>query len=65
MIYASEHYATAMLEKLVHGNGRVPPNQHFIRITIPSGLTYEVLSTARLPGWDAEDCLVSKTYGAA
>src|SRR5438094_293953 len=37
VIYASEHYSTAMLEKLVHGNGQVPPNQHFILITIPNG----------------------------
>lgn len=65
MIYASEHYATAMLEKLAHGNGRVPPNQHFIQITIPSGVSYEVLSTAHLPGWDAEDCIASKAFGAA
>lgn len=63
MIYACEHYSTAMLEKLAHGNGRMPPNQHWIEITIPPGVSYEMLSTARHPGWDAEDCLVSKAYG--
>ena len=36
VIYASEHYSTAMLEKLVHGNGRMPPNQHWISLTIPA-----------------------------
>jgi RES domain-containing protein len=65
MIYAAEHYSSAMLEKLVHGNGRMPPNQHWIRITIPPGVSYEVFSTASHSGWDAEDCLVSKAYGAA
>ena len=63
MIYAAEHYSTAMLEKLVHGNGRMPPNQHWIAITIPPGVSYEVLSVAHHPGWDAEDCLVAKAYG--
>ncbi len=65
MIYTSEHYSTAMLEKLVHGNGRMPPNQHWIQITIPPGVSYEMLSTAHLVGWDAEDCLVSQAYGDA
>ena len=35
MIYASQHYSTAMLEKLVRSSGELPPNQHFIEITIP------------------------------
>ncbi|MBC7667702.1 MAG: RES domain-containing protein [Gemmatimonadaceae bacterium] len=65
MIYTSEHYSAAMLEKLVHGAGRMPPNQHWISITIPSGVSYEMFSTAHHPGWEAEDCIVSKTYGEA
>ena len=32
VIYAAEHYSTAMLEKLVHWNGILPPDQHFIAI---------------------------------
>lgn len=52
MIYASEHYSTAMLEKLAHGSGHLPPNQHFIEITLPNGLSYEVVTPARVPGWD-------------
>ena len=30
MIYCAEHYSTAMLEKLVHGSGQMPPpiNKH-------------------------------------
>ena len=62
MIYASEHYSTAMLEKLVHGSGQLPPNQHFIEITIPNGATYEMLDTAALPDWHAEAAISSKAY---
>lgn len=65
MIYTGEHYSTAMLEKLAHGNGQVPPDQHWIEITIPPGVSYEVFSTAHHVGWDAEDCLVAKAYGQA
>lgn len=65
MIYASEHYSTALLEKLVHGNGRMPPNQHWIEITIPPGIAYEVFSTAHHAGWDAEDGAVAKAHGDA
>ncbi len=63
MIYASEHYSTAMLEKLVHGSGQLPPNQHFIEITIPNGAGYEMLNTASLPDWYAEAATPSKAYG--
>jgi RES domain-containing protein len=65
MIYTSEHYSTAVLEKLVHGNGHMPPNQHWIEISIPPGVSYETFSIAHHPGWDDEDCLVSKAYGEA
>ena len=63
MIYAAEHYSTALLEKLVHGSGRLPPNQHFIRITVPSGTSSEVFSPPSLPGWDTMPATVSKRYG--
>jgi RES domain-containing protein len=64
MIYTSEHYSTAMLEKLVHGSGMLPPNQHYIEILLPPGLSYEMLKTAALPGWaDPAPSLASKTYG--
>lgn len=63
MIYASEYYSTALLEKLVRGSGRLLPNQHYIEITIPNGISYELLNSAYLPGWDAADCGASKAYG--
>ncbi len=65
MIYAAEHYSTAMLEKLAHGSGGLPPNQHFIEITLPNGLSYEVADPAHLPGWDDPSCSVSKSFGDA
>lgn len=63
MIYASEHYSTAMLEKLVHGSGCLPPNQHFVVITIPNGVSYEMFDTAKVPDWYMESAAASKGFG--
>jgi RES domain-containing protein len=63
VIYTSEHYSTAMLEKLIHGSGSLPPNQHFIEITLPSGLSYEVVEPANLPEWADPACHVPKAFG--
>ena len=63
VIYASEHYSTAMLEKLVHGGGLLPPNQHFVEITIPNGISYETVTPAHLPGWDVPSCAAAKDFG--
>jgi RES domain-containing protein len=65
ILYTSEHYSTTMLEKLVNGSGQMPPNQHFIKITIPNGVTYEALNTAHLPDWYLQNCSTSKPYGDA
>jgi RES domain-containing protein len=65
MIYASEHYSTAMLEMLVHGSGQLPPNQHFIEIIIPKGASYEMLNAAALPDWHLEGAEPSRAYGEA
>ena len=48
MIYTSAYYSTAMLEKLVRGSGRLPPNQHYIELTIPNGSSYELLNPAQV-----------------
>lgn len=63
VIYSCQDYSTAMLEKLVHGNGRLPPNQHFIEITIPPGVTYERFDEARLPHWAAKVTNETQAYG--
>lgn len=65
VLYASEHYSTAMLEKLARGSGRLSPNQHFIEITIPNGISYEILDPAFLPGWDDLSGMASRSYGEA
>lgn len=51
VIYAAEHYSTAMLEVLVNGSGVLPPNQHFVEITIDAGVGYEVFSVNHHPDW--------------
>ncbi|MBO0905745.1 RES domain-containing protein [Jiella sonneratiae] len=63
VIYTSEHYSTAMLEKLVHANQVLPPNQHYIWITIPNGTSYEVFQPESHPGWDGADEGICKAFG--
>ena len=52
-----------MLEKLVHGNGHLPPNQHYITITISTGVSYEIVTPDHLPGWDAKNQNKSRVFG--
>jgi RES domain-containing protein len=63
VIYASEHYSTAMLEKLVHWNGTLPPNQHFITVTVPKGTSYEVVTPDILPNWHRPDGEDARRFG--
>jgi RES domain-containing protein len=65
VVYASEHYSTAMLEKLVHWNGLLPPNQHFVEITIPAGLSYEVVTPDVLPDWHQPAGDAARRFGHA
>lgn len=65
VIYAAEHYSTAMLEKLTAGSGQIPPNQHYVRIAIPSGVAYEMVTRDHLPGWDALEPSVSQAFGSS
>ncbi len=63
MIYASENYSAAMLEKLVHGSGMLPPNQHFVTITLRNGVSYEVFPVHQYRGWADETPQASREYG--
>lgn len=63
MIYSSEHFSTAMLEKLVHNSGMMPPGQHFISIIIPTPTSYEVFQSAAHPGWDGAQEDICKAFG--
>lgn len=65
IIYTSEHYSTAMMEKLVHTSSILPPNQHYVRITIPNGTSYEIFQTAAYPDWDGKDEGLCKAFGQA
>jgi len=65
VIYASEHYSTAMLEKLASGNGHLPPNQHYVAITVPRGSSYEIVTKDHLPGWDTPEPSASRDFGSA
>jgi RES domain-containing protein len=49
--YCSEHYSTAMLEKLVHGSGALPPHQHYVEITIGNGTLHLVTTGLHHPVW--------------
>lgn len=64
VIYAAEHYSTAMLEKLAHLAGLMPPNQHFIAIELPKGLTFTQVSKDTLPSWADADQASSRQCGA-
>ena len=65
VIYAAEHYSTAMLEKLVHHNGQLPRGQHWIDVHIPAGTSYEVVTGDMLPRWAERDGTAARTFGAA
>ena len=64
VIYASETYAGALLEILVHANlSRAPKNHMVVRINIPDNIEVEVVSVDRLKGWEAEDAVASRAFG--
>jgi RES domain-containing protein len=67
MIYTAEHYSTALFERLVHGSGSLPPNQHWIEITLPPNLSYETFNihAANSRGWDDPVPGVSQPSGEA
>ena len=63
VIYAAEHYSTALLEKLAHWNGILPPNQHFIEVTIPAETSYEVVTADILPDWFTTSGTAARRFG--
>ena len=63
VIYASASYSTAMLETLVHWNRTLPPNQHFIEITVPKGTSYGVVTADMVPGWFHPDGEAARRFG--
>jgi RES domain-containing protein len=64
LIYASEHYATAILEKLVHaGRTALPGAHHAATIQIPDNVSIELFDPAAVPGWDAEESAAARAFG--
>ena len=63
VIYASQHYSTAMLEMLARWNAPPPRNQHFVRIEIPRGTSYEAIEPDHLPGWFRADSAAAREAG--
>jgi RES domain-containing protein len=66
VIYAAEHYATAILEKLVHaGRLELPGPHHAAAIFIPDNVRIERFDPAAHPGWERPDSAVARDYGDA
>lgn len=64
IIYAAEHYATALLEKAAQlSTVRLPRTLEFIHITIPDAIRVEEVTAEDLPGWDADDRRGSQRFG--
>ena len=64
VIYAAEHYATALLEKAAQLNSvRIPRILRYIRIDVPADVTVEQVEVDDLPGWDSSDKSTSRTFG--
>ncbi|MEJ7812910.1 MAG: RES domain-containing protein [Gemmatimonadaceae bacterium] len=66
VIYAAEHYATAILEQLVHaGRLALPGAHHAAAIVIPDNLRVERFDPTAHPGWDSDGSQVARDYGDA
>jgi RES domain-containing protein len=64
VIYASETYAAALLEVLVHANLLQPPKNHrVIQINIPEEVKTETVTTNQIDGWDAADMIAARAFG--
>jgi RES domain-containing protein len=64
IIYAAEHYATALLEKAAQLSGvKIPRTLVFIRINVPPDATLEEVHVTDLPGWDSDDKIAAQRYG--
>ena len=63
IIYAAEHYATALVEKMAQINAqRLPRTLVYVRIELPFA-TIDRIEPSAVPGWDADDKTVSQAFG--
>jgi RES domain-containing protein len=65
VIYACETQTGAMLEKLVHTNGRMPKHQVCVTFEAPDSLKVSTLEPKDAPEWDAQDMVASRNAGDA
>jgi RES domain-containing protein len=64
IIYAAEHYATALVEKMAQMNTqRLPSTLVYTRIELPGAVTIERIEPARVAGWDSDDKSASQAFG--
>jgi RES domain-containing protein len=63
VIYACETYSGAMLEKLVHTNGRIPRHQVCVTFESPDLLPISTIAPDDAPGWDLPDMIASRAAG--
>jgi RES domain-containing protein len=64
VIYAAEHYSTAVLEKAAQVmTVRLPRSLVYIRIGVPEGVSIEEVRSEDLPGWDVEEPRASQHFG--
>ena len=64
MIYASETFSTALLEKLAHLNGVLPDNMHGVEVVVPDGVSIEHFDVHAIPDWVSNET-ATKTRGDA
>ncbi|MBM4220029.1 MAG: RES domain-containing protein [Gammaproteobacteria bacterium] len=65
VIYACETQAGAMLEKLVHANGRMPKHQVCVTFEAPDSIRTASLEPKDVPGWSNPDMIASRKAGDA
>ena len=65
VIYACETMTGAMLEKLVHTNGRMPKHQVGVTYEAPNALKAIAIETEAVPDWNRPDMIASRAAGDA
>jgi RES domain-containing protein len=64
IIYAAEHYATALLEKAAQLNSvKIPRTLVYVRISVPSDAAVEEVLPDGLRGWDSDEKIASQAFG--
>lgn len=65
VIYACETQTGAMLEKLVHTNGRMPKHQVCVTLEAPDSMEITTLDAKKVAGWADADMIASRKAGDA